>query len=206
MKKLFPILYLSIFLGLHFLIYPLSAIAIEPVYFKTFDSTTGLPDHSVNAIAEDRFGGIWVATWNGLARFDGREMDNYSHIEGDSTSLGNNMVRDLLPVEGGVYVAHDAGLDYLDFSTGHFSHCCMTDSSTKLTHKITSRVSHLLHNGSRIFALTVDGDFLRLEQDRSVVNFVRLPRPADRRYGDISRFNGGRLAMLSNKGVTILSQ
>lgn len=62
MKKLFPILYLSIFLGLHFLIYPLSAIAIEPVYFKTFDSTTGLPDHSVNAIAEDRFGGIWVAT------------------------------------------------------------------------------------------------------------------------------------------------
>lgn len=205
MKKLFLILRFSLLFSLHFIIYPLSAAPLEPVYFKTFDSDTGLPDHSVNAIAEDPFGGIWIATWNGLARFDGKDMDNYTHIDGDSTSLGSNLVRDILPVEKGVYVAHDRGLDYLDFASGQFRHCRMIDSRKAPAGKITSRVSHILNNGSRIFALTIDGDILRLEQDRAAVTFMKLPRPADRRYGDISRFTGGRLAMLSNKGVTILS-
>ncbi len=207
MKKMHPILRLSILLALHFVIFTLSAAPQGPVFFKTFDSETGLPDHSINAIAEDRFGGIWIATWNGISRFDGREMDNYSHISGDSTSLGSNLVRDLLPVEGGVYVAHDQGLDFLNFSSGRFSHCRVAEAAASPSRTlITSRVSHLLHNGPHIFALTVDGDILRLDQEHTPADFVKLPRPAARRYADISRFTGGRLAMLSNKGVTILSQ
>ena len=40
-------------------------------YFKTIDTNSGLPDNSINAIAEDKLGFIWIGTWNGLVRYDG---------------------------------------------------------------------------------------------------------------------------------------
>ena len=184
---------------------PAHASAVGPVYFRTFDSESGLPDRSVNDIAEDEFGVIWLATWNGLARFDGHHMDTYSNVPDNPHSLANNMVRAVLPVSGGVFVAHDAGLDFLDFNSGKFLHCrkCGGDGSTP--EAITSRVSRLLCRGGYVFALTVDGDILRQNNVDDHMAFLRMPRPNDRRYADLSSFTGGRIAALSDKGVTILS-
>ncbi|MDE6134775.1 MAG: hypothetical protein K2F79_04295, partial [Muribaculaceae bacterium] len=68
-------------------------------YFKVMDSSAGLPDNSVNDIEEDEFGFIWVATWNGLARFDGTSFELFRYSDTEQ-SLSNNMVRCLHNVEG----------------------------------------------------------------------------------------------------------
>ena len=54
---------------------------------KTFTTETGLPHNNVKSIVQDKTGFLWIATWDGLSRFDGYEFKNYFHKPDDSTSL-----------------------------------------------------------------------------------------------------------------------
>jgi ligand-binding sensor domain-containing protein len=54
---------------------------------KTFTSDNGLSHSIVNSIAQDKEGFLWIATWDGLNRYDGYEFKNYFHDPDDSTSL-----------------------------------------------------------------------------------------------------------------------
>lgn len=54
---------------------------------KTYTTIDGLPHNDVRDIVEDRDGFLWIATWDGLSRFDGSEFTNYYHVPGDSLSL-----------------------------------------------------------------------------------------------------------------------
>ncbi|MFN8239749.1 MAG: histidine kinase [Bacteroidales bacterium] len=54
---------------------------------KTYTSEDGLSYDHVQSICQDKTGFYWIATWDGLNRFDGYEFKNYYHIPGDSTSF-----------------------------------------------------------------------------------------------------------------------
>lgn len=56
----------------------------------------GLSHPSVRAITQDRQGFIWIATSDGLNRFDGYEFKVFTSMEGDSTRISNNNIHDLL--------------------------------------------------------------------------------------------------------------
>lgn len=45
-----------------------------PYRLQHFDNSSGLPQNSVNAIAADKLGYIWLATESGLVRYDGRHF------------------------------------------------------------------------------------------------------------------------------------
>src|SRR5688500_3675699 len=45
--------------------------AAEELRFKTWNTENGLPQNSIQAIAQTKDGYIWIATRDGLARFDG---------------------------------------------------------------------------------------------------------------------------------------
>ncbi|MGB8491507.1 MAG: two-component regulator propeller domain-containing protein, partial [Bacteroidales bacterium] len=62
---------------------------------RTFNSNDGLPHNTVRAMVSDSTGFLWIATWDGLARYNGYEFKNYFHIPGDSTSLPYFSVRDI---------------------------------------------------------------------------------------------------------------
>lgn len=57
-------------LGIGVLVCFLSASATTPL-FKTWNTESGLPQNSINSIAQTQDGYIWLATRDGLARFDG---------------------------------------------------------------------------------------------------------------------------------------
>ena len=176
-------------------------------WFKVVDTSDGLPDNSVNALAEDIWGSLWIGTWNGLCRFDGSGMVVYKHQPNDSTSLNNDMVRAVLPIAEGVFTATDNGLDFLDFRTGKFARCRI--GGTEGAPTFQGRVSRLMANGRHIFAITSAGDLYRLEKrvaSGETPLFVRISTPPGRRYADMCRFNGGRLMMLSNDGVGVCSE
>ena len=44
---------------------------------KTFTTDNGLPHNFIQSIAQDQTGFIWIATWDGLSRYDGYEFKNY---------------------------------------------------------------------------------------------------------------------------------
>ena len=43
-----------------------------------YTTEDGLPSNTIADIIQDKFGFIWIATWNGLSRFDGRHFVNYT--------------------------------------------------------------------------------------------------------------------------------
>ncbi|MGH8049100.1 MAG: diguanylate cyclase [Arenimonas sp.] len=73
-----------------------------PIYLRStrvWDSTNGLPHNTAQSITQTSDGYIWVATWEGLARFNGREWKVFdrSVIPG----LSDNGIRVLLAAKDG---------------------------------------------------------------------------------------------------------
>lgn len=190
---------------------PLRSAAIPAVattYFKVFDLASGLPDNSVNDITEDPYGFIWVATWNGLARLDGKSITTY-RCNDDGSSISNNMVRSLFPTEAGLWIGTDQGIDFFRFSDCRFFHGFRKTASGQVE-MIKNRVSRIFGNEKYLFILSGDGDILRLDlleerhSEKDIV-FSNIARPNSRIYADLVPFTKGRIMAASNEGVTVLS-
>jgi len=202
--------------GLAALITAASAPAAIPLnspgtaYFKTFVTNHGMPDNSVNTIEEDSLGFIWIGTWNGLARFDGENLECFRHDSDNPDGPASNMIRCLLADDGGVWSGTENGIDYYSYADGLFHHIRMRAGDASAAEPLKERISHLLGRGDDVFALSISGDILRLDRAAAEASgapgvFVRLPRPAKRRYADMTAFTDGRILALSNEGVTLLS-
>ena len=204
---------ISSFIAIFFLAIACARAIPDPstAHIKVLSVTDGLPDNSVNDLAEDDYGFVWIATWNGLARFDGKYVTAYRHPrENDSNPL-SDMVRCVRPGKGGLWVGSDTGLDFFRHQDGSFYPAYYygangTDDEVLLD----MRVSHILCHAEDVFALTVNGDLMRLDGARSAPDGTRavfrlLPKPSTRRYADLTGFTAGRLLALSNDGVTLLA-
>lgn len=81
----------------------------------------GLPNMSVAAVHQDRFGFIWVGTWDGLCRYDGQSFEVFRTRPGDTTSLLFNEIKDFAETnDSSFWVATYGGLTKLDLTTGKF--------------------------------------------------------------------------------------
>ncbi|MBW6497619.1 MAG: histidine kinase [Bacteroidales bacterium] len=66
--------------------------AAGTLYFRHFTKEDGLPSDVVRWVTQDASGYIWIATDNGLARYDGHSMKVFNHNPEDPFSLSDNMV------------------------------------------------------------------------------------------------------------------
>ena len=55
--------------------------------FRHLTTLDGLNDGTINSIAQDTSGQIWLATWDGLMKYDGYRVINYKPELGDTNSL-----------------------------------------------------------------------------------------------------------------------
>ena len=186
------------------------------VYFRVYDNENGLPDNSINAICEDKFGYIWIGTWNGVCRFDGKDIRCYSSGSGgDGVKKGtapvNDMVRTLCASDEGVWVGTDSGISLFRYSDGRFHHGKYQEYSPKTREQMTgllrNRVSRVISNDGNVICLTGEGGLLYLEEMTEdgdpVFKYRRIP--GKRRYGDITMFRDGNFLALSNEGITVFS-
>jgi len=86
MKYLF-IIFISV---LMFFSLPYSAKG-QTFEFKTYNTSSGLPDNFIYAITQGANGFIWIGTSEGLVRYDGREFINFTETD----SLAENFVQSL---------------------------------------------------------------------------------------------------------------
>ncbi len=54
---------------------------------KSLTTQAGLAHNQIRSLTRDSTGFLWLATWDGLSRFDGYSFKNYYHVPDDSTSL-----------------------------------------------------------------------------------------------------------------------
>jgi len=85
---------------------PLSA---QQYIFKNYSVNDGLVANYVHRIFQDSKGFIWIATWDGLSKYDGHQFTNYTTGNG----LSNNLVNDFYESgDGKLFLAtNNGGLD-----------------------------------------------------------------------------------------------
>jgi signal transduction histidine kinase/ligand-binding sensor domain-containing protein/DNA-binding response OmpR family regulator len=64
----------------------------SPLTFEKITAEQGLTSNRINGIVQDKTGFLWVATNNGLNRFDGVENKQYTKQVDDSCSLSTNTI------------------------------------------------------------------------------------------------------------------
>ncbi|MFI5130642.1 MAG: two-component regulator propeller domain-containing protein, partial [Chitinophagales bacterium] len=84
-------------------------------------TTEGLSSNKINDIAQDDNGFLWIATTDGLNRFDGTEVVQYFHSD-ISNSLSHNYVFCLKKLPGNyIAIGTQTGLDFYNCNTGIFT-------------------------------------------------------------------------------------
>jgi len=90
---------------------PAAAFAARPIRFDRLSMEQGLSQSSVTDIVQDRRGYVWLATEDGLNRFDGTSFKVYRHDPADERSLPSSFVWDIEPDESGdLWIGTSAGL------------------------------------------------------------------------------------------------
>ena len=136
----------------------------------------GLSSSNVNAVYQDRRGDIWIATENGLNRYDGLSIHTYRHNPADPHSIAHNTVRAFVEDgQGRLLVAGQQGIQFYDPKTDAFS--TPLESESGVTY--TGSINHLLYYNDHTVWLS-GNDLLKLvtrEDGTSVLTEPRVPIP-----------------------------
>lgn len=89
--------------------------------FEHLSTEAGLSETEVTGIDQDTQGYIWIATLDGVARFDGYNFKVYRKIAGDSTSLLTTPAWSILADSSGVWIGTAYGLCRYDARLDRFS-------------------------------------------------------------------------------------
>ncbi|MEN8119511.1 MAG: two-component regulator propeller domain-containing protein [Bacteroidota bacterium] len=117
------IIYFSIFLTLLFCSWNLSAQK-KNLIFENYSSEQGLSQNSVDAIAQDHYGFIWLGTENGLNRFNGYQITTYFHDINDKSSISSGDINDIVVDEyNRLWIATAGGLNCFDQELETFYSC-----------------------------------------------------------------------------------
>jgi ligand-binding sensor domain-containing protein len=99
-----------------------AAQAQGTIRFKNYTVKEGLSMGTITAFTEDYQGFMWIATAEGLHRFDGKNFKIYKHVEGGINSLTDSYITTLLAVGKKIYIGNHSGvIDVLDLDSYTFS-------------------------------------------------------------------------------------
>ncbi|SFB88733.1 Signal transduction histidine kinase [Zunongwangia mangrovi] len=88
---------------------------------KLFSTDADLSSSLINQIYQDDKGFVWIATEDGLNKYDGAKFSVYKQNKNDSTSLKNNYVKSIYQDSSGrLYFGFFNGLQYYDYATEEF--------------------------------------------------------------------------------------
>jgi len=69
--------------------------AIQKIRFNNIRKSEGLPNNMVNGLMRDNLGFLWIATNDGLCRYDGPEQVEIFRIDEDNNTLQSNNIRSI---------------------------------------------------------------------------------------------------------------
>ena len=169
---------------------------------KLFTVDNELSSSMINSIYQDKEDIIWIATEDGLNRYDGAKFSVYKHDFYDEHSLQNNYVRVLFEDKKGTFfVGTLNGLQTYDRATGIFSHIPMT---FKEGGKLEVNVSTIIEraNGEILIGTSGHGIFL-LNVTEGHIEARQLPGfvPSDLINQIYEDRNGTLWVITNDKGI-----
>ena len=169
------------------------------ISFRRFDVSDGLSDNTIQCINQDAKGYIWLGTYNGLCRFDGKDFITYKHLSNDTTTLSNMSITSLEPSKDGMWVGTERGFDFLSFHSNKFRKCKLILESGKLAN-FDERIKNLITTSNHLVALGNSGNiFIR----KDGLNFEQI-NYNNRRWLSICAYKENCILARANDGIYIL--
>ena len=153
----------------------------------------GLSNMRINAIAQDRLGHIWFATFRGLNKYDGHTYHQY-FCTNDSSGLPDNQINALLVAsDGTLWVSSFNGVAYLT-PEGSFKRVAVAGDFPNISSMMETRDGTLLFsNGAVLFTYDAAQNTLRpVQRELNAFTFPLL-------------MEDGRLLVVSDMGWTLKS-
>lgn len=155
----------------------------ETPRFRHYGVAEGLPSSNINALAQDPQGYLWIASDDGLARFDGVGFRIWRHAPDDPASLSGNLVQALhVDARGRVWVGIEGqGLAMLLPDGVHFRqyrHASTPAIGEEDVFAIASTTDPITRKGAIWFG-TFGGGLYRMDDDGAITHF--MPRGNDAR-------------------------
>ncbi len=94
----------------------------DPFFLQQYDNRNGLSNSAINYIYKDAGNLLWIATWDGLNRYDGNNFHvfNYSK-DNDFKSIGSNVIRQVTEDKSGnIWVITMEGISRYEKQSGRF--------------------------------------------------------------------------------------
>lgn len=137
------------------------------VEVEMLDISDGLSQGMINAVVEDPRGYLWIATKDGLNRYDGSLFKVYRHDPNDSLSIAENYISHLhIDVKGRLWIStRTKGIDLYDPQTDGFIHFRHDPDNPET---ISSDITH------RIFS-NPKGEIFVWAADKPVLDVLLVP-------------------------------
>lgn len=160
----------------------------------------GLPNNSVTAVMKDSFGYIWVATQDGLARYDGYRFLSYGVKEPLYRLKGNYVYTLCEDRQKRLWVGSDAGLDLIDLQTGLSVPASDLGAVPELSTLFNSFVRSVIQTTDGNIWVVTDKMLWCLELDHSgvVTACYRMQAETDKNVSAIAEIEGGVCAGVGN--------
>ena len=137
--------------------------------FHSLSVNDGLSQHDITDIVEDSFGFIWIATYDGLNRYDGKRIRIFRHSTGDENSLSGNRIMCIMEdSRRHLWIGTDGyGINYYSLAEERIVRV-KTPSDCKVIYSFAED-----KNGN-IYAGTNNG-LVRIDENRGTAELLQLP-------------------------------
>ncbi|MEO6520579.1 MAG: two-component regulator propeller domain-containing protein [Mucilaginibacter sp.] len=117
---------------------------------KYFGIDEGLSNNSVTTIFKDKYGFVWVGTYDGLNRYDGSTVGIFRNVWGDHSSLNDNHINKLSGWDNKIFIGAQTGLTYYNYKDSKFYPVTYLKSGSSHPTKISNNVTALAtdHSGT----------------------------------------------------------
>ncbi len=177
------------------------------VYSNVFTTEQGLSQNNVSCIEKDLNGFIWVGTGDGLNRFDGYSFTHFTHSDRDSSSLSNDVIRNLLlDSRGRLWIGTYNGLNLYDTDREIFKKFLMNPSrQDAISHNtilcLLEDRNHDLWVGTYWGLNKIDLETLKITQYFSTADGKGL---ADNAVNALLEDRNGKIWACTGKGINII--
>lgn len=165
--------------------------------FHQFKQEHGLSQHVIYKLFSDKKGFLWIATHDGLNRYDGYEFKKFYHNPYDSTSIAQNMVMDIAEDSSGkIWVLTLNYLHCFDVSRQQFFRYRLPDHDLSIVQSDKAEILAL--NNVEILVKTSSGIIFfdnRIKQFRPVRSGAALSTSYDCNKKSIIKTGGGDVIM-----------
>ena len=144
--------------------------AQQNYHFKKFSASEELSNTNVSDYFQDSYGFLWIATSDGLNRYDGNSVKIYKNVQGDVESLPDNATHKIVEdLDRNLWVACFNSIGKLDRKTDKFKRYSFDDLPFKSQPVALSAM--LDNNGSVWFSFDESG---LIRYDKNADKFVNI--------------------------------